>query len=55
MKEQVLKIIKEEIDIKMDQIRNLPIDNTSPNTKFHFFTAELGAMQQILHRMEKEL
>ena len=48
MKEQVLKIIKEEIDIKMDQIRNLPI-------KFHFFTAELGAMQQILHRMEKEL
>lgn len=55
MKEQVLKIIKEEIDIKMDQIRNLPIDNTSPNTKFHFLTSELGAMQQILHRMEKEL
>ena len=55
MKDQVLKIIKEEIDIKMDQIRNLPIDNTSPNTKFHFFTAELGAMQQILRRMEKEL
>ena len=55
MKEVVLKIIKEEIDIKMDQIRNLPIDNTSPNTKFHFFTAELGAMQQILRRMEKEL
>lgn len=55
MKDQVLEIIKEEINEKMDQIRNLPIDNTSPNTKFHFFTAELGAMQQILRRMEKEL
>ena len=55
MKEQVLKIIKEEINEKMGQIRDLPIDNTSPNTKFHFLTAELGAMQQILRRMEKEL
>ena len=55
MKEQVIKIIKEEIDDKMDQIRNLPIDNTSPNTKLHFLTSELGAMQQILRRMEKEL
>jgi len=55
MKEQVLKIIKEEIDLVMDQIRNLPIDNTSPNTKLHFLTTELGAMQQILRRMEKEL
>lgn len=55
MKELVLKIVKQEIDEKMDQIRKLPIDNTEPNTKFHFLTAELGAMQQILHRMEKEL
>lgn len=55
MKEKVLKIIKEEIDDKMDQIRNLPIDNTAPNTKLHFLTSELGAMQQILRRMEKEL
>ena len=55
MKEQVLKIVKEEISEKMDQIRGLPIDNKTPNPKFHFFTAELGAMQQILRRMEKEL
>ena len=55
MKELVLKIVKQEIDEKMDQIRNLPIDNTEPNTKFHFLTAELGAMQQILRRMEQEL
>ena len=55
MKEVVLKIVKEEIDDKMDEIRGLPIDNTTPNTKLHFLTAELGAMQQILHRMEKEL
>lgn len=55
MKEQVLKIIKEEIDIVMEQIRTLPIDNTSPNTKLHFLTTELGAMQLILRRMEKEL
>ena len=55
MKDQVLKIVKEEIDTKMDQIRSLPIDNTEPNTKLHFLTAELGAMQQILRRMEKEL
>ena len=55
MKEVVLKIIKEEINEKMDQIRSLPVDNTTPNTKFHLFTSELGAMQQILRRMEKEL
>jgi hypothetical protein len=55
MKDKVLKIVKEEINEKMDQIRNLPIDNTAPNPKFHFLTAELGAMQQILRRMEKEL
>ena len=55
MKEHVLKIIKEEINDKMDQIRNLPINNTEPNTKLHFLTCELGAMQQILRRMEKEL
>lgn len=55
MKEVVLKIVKEEIDDKMDEIRDLPIDNTIPNTKLHFLTAELGAMQQILRRMEKEL
>ena len=55
MKEQVLKIIKEEINEKMDQIRSLPVDNTTPNTKLHFLTSELGAMQQILRRMEKEL
>jgi len=55
MKEQVLRIIKEEINEKMEQIRSLPIDNTSPNTKLHFLTSELGAMQQILRRMEKEL
>ena len=55
MKDQVLKIVKEEIDTKMDQIRSLPINNTEPNTKLHFLTAELGAMQQILRRMEKEL
>ena len=55
MKEVVLKIVKEEIDDKMDEIRDLPIDNTIPNTKLHFLTAELGAMQQILRRMEEEL
>ena len=55
MKEHVLKIVKEEIDRVMDQIRDLPIDNASPNTKLHFLTSELGAMQQILRRMEKEL
>ena len=55
MKEQVLNIIKEEINDKMDQIRDLPINNTEPNTKLHFLTSELGAMQQILRRMEKEL
>lgn len=55
MKEHVLKIIKEEINEKMEQIRNLPINNTEPNTKLHFLTAELGAMQLILRRMEKEL
>lgn len=55
MKEQVLKIIKEEIDMKMEQIRSLPVSNTEPNTKLHFLTSELGAMQQILRRMEKEL
>lgn len=55
MKEQVLKIIKEEIDNVMGQIRELPIDNTSPNTKLHFLTTELGAMQLILRRMEKDL
>jgi len=55
MKEQVLKIIKEEIDIVMGRIRDLPIDNTSPNTKLHFLTTELGAMQLILRRMEKDL
>lgn len=55
MKEQVLKIIKEEIDIVMGQIRDLPIDNTAPNTKLHFLTTELGAMQLILRRMEKDL
>ena len=55
MKEKVLEIIKEEINEKMDQIRSLPVDNSKPNPKFHFFTAELGAMQQILRRMEKEL
>ena len=55
MKDKVLKIVKEEINEKMDQIRNLPIDNTAPNPKFHFLNAELGAMQQILRRMEKEL
>ena len=55
MKELVLKIVKEEINEKMDQIRKLPIDNTEPNTKLHFLTSELGAMQQILRRMEKEL
>lgn len=55
MKEQVLKIIKEEITEKMGQIRNLPVDNATPNTKFHLLTSELGAMQQILRRMEKEL
>jgi hypothetical protein len=55
MKEQVLKIVKEEISEKMDQIRNLPVDNMTPNTKLHFLTAELSAMQQILRRMEKEL
>ena len=55
MKEVVLKMVKEEINEKMDQISNLPIDNTSPNTRLHFLTAELGAMQQILRRMEKEL
>jgi uncharacterized protein YnzC (UPF0291/DUF896 family) len=55
MKDQVLKIVKEEIDDKMSQIRSLPINNTEPNTKLHFLTAELGAMQQILRRMEKEL
>jgi len=55
MKEQVLKIVKQEIDEKMEQIRSLPIENTTPNTKLHFLTAELGAMQQILRRMEKEL
>lgn len=55
MKEQALKIVKQEIDEKMEQIRTLPIDNTTPNTKLHFLTAELGAMQQILRRMEKEL
>ena len=55
MKEQVLKIVKEEINEKMDQIRKLPVDNMTPNTKLHFLTAELGAMQQILRRMEKEL
>lgn len=55
MKEQVLKIIKEEIDEKMEEIRNLPVDNTTPNTKLHFLTSELGAMQQILRRMEKDL
>jgi hypothetical protein len=55
MKEQVLKIIKEEITEKVGQISTLPIDNTTPNTKLHFLTAELGAMQQILRRMEKEL
>ena len=55
MKEKVLKIIKEEISEKVSQISSLPIDNTTPNTKLHFLTAELGAMQQILRRMEKEL
>ena len=55
MKEQVLKIIKEEIDEKMEQIRSLPVSNTEPNTKLHFLTCELGAMQLILRRMEKEL
>lgn len=55
MKDKVLKIIKEELNEKMEEIRNLPIDNTAPNPKFHFLTAELGAMQQILRRMEKEL
>ena len=55
MKEVVLKIVKEEINDKMDEIRDLPIDNTIPNTKLHFLTAELGAMQQILRRMEEEL
>ena len=55
MKEQVLKIIKEEINIVLEQIRDLPTDNTTPNTKLHFLTTELGAMQLILRRMEKEL
>lgn len=55
MKEQVLKIVKEEIDRVMDQIRDLPIDNTEPSPKLHFLSAELGAIQQILRRMEKEL
>jgi len=55
MKEVVLKIIKEEINEKMDQIRSLPVDNATPNTKLHFLTSELGALQQILRRMEKEL
>lgn len=41
MKEVVLKIVKEEINDKMDEIRGLPIDNTIPNTKLHFLTAEL--------------
>jgi hypothetical protein len=55
MKEQVLEIIKEELSEKMDQIRHLPIDNSSPNTMLHYLSAEVGAMQQILRRMEKEL
>lgn len=56
MKEQVLKIVKEEINSKLEQIRNLPLDNMGgPNTQLHFKTAELGAMQQILRRLEKEL
>jgi hypothetical protein len=54
MKEQVLNIIKEEITEKVIQISRLPVDNTIPNTKLHFLTAELGAMQQILHRMEND-
>ncbi len=55
MKNRVLEIIKEELDEKKNQICDLPIDNTVPNTKFVFLTAELGAMQQILRRMEKDL
>ena len=55
MKEVVLKIVKEEIDDKMDEIRDLPIDNTIPKSKLHLLTAELGAMQQIWRRMEEEL
>tara|TARA_B100000497_G_scaffold117930_1_gene143685 strand:+ start:704 stop:871 length:168 start_codon:yes stop_codon:yes gene_type:complete len=55
MKEQVLKIIKEEISEKVDQIKNLPIDNSSPNVMLHYLSTEVGAMQQILRRMENEL
>jgi hypothetical protein len=55
MKEQVLEIIKEEISEKVNTIKNLPIDNSSPNTMLHYLSAEVGAMQQILRRMEKDL
>lgn len=56
MKEQVLEIVRDEINEKLKQIRNLPIDNMGgPNTELHFKTAEMGAMQQILRRLEREL